>query len=78
MVRRPGADTFYVVCGLGCGALALVGWELEEVRSKGMVLITASKNFGDDPCSKVKRSSMVAAARSLLILMFFLLFLLVE
>ena len=42
--------------------LAVVG----DVRSKGMALITASKNFGDDPCSKVKRSSMVAAARSLL------------
>ena len=37
-----------------------------DVRIKGMALITASKNFGDDPCSKVKRSSMVTAARSLL------------
>ena len=37
-----------------------------DVRSKGLALINASKNFADDPCSKVKRSSMVAAARSLL------------
>ena len=39
---------------------------VEDVRIKGSTLIISSKNFAEDPCSKVKRSSMVAAARSLL------------
>lgn len=39
---------------------------VEEVRKTGETMRTASQDFADDPCSSVKRGTMVRAARALL------------